>query len=191
MKTILIYPSMLGLIISLIISCTKQEDPTVIDTADVEFLQFEKSESGSTEGTILYSDWVKTEFSNSSIYGSEQWHLPHIPNELLNLEKDLVIIFAKRNHLFQLPMAAPTSNEYYTTDFGQYSKGVLGWIRVYAYDWETQPLNDIFFGVNTDAMFRVMIVPGQKLFDLSSKGTVIAFENMSYEEIAIKFNIPD
>ena len=190
MKPISNFLFILGLSISLTISCAKEEEPIVVDPEGAEFLQFKKSESGSTAGTILYSNWVKTEFSNSSLFGSEQWHLPYIPNDLLNLEKDLVIIFAKRNNLFQLPMAAPTSNEYYTTDFGHYYKGILAWIRVYANDWQTQPLNDIFFGANTDAMFRVMIVPGEKHFELGSKGAV-GLNEMSYKEIVAMFNIPD
>tara|TARA_R110002020_G_scaffold122487_8_gene278108 strand:- start:79853 stop:80119 length:267 start_codon:yes stop_codon:yes gene_type:complete len=87
-------------------------------------------------------------------------------------------------------MTSPTSNEHYTTDFGKYPKGALASIRVYAFNWQTEPLNDIFFGANTEAMFRVVIVPGEKMFDLSSTNS-IHIESFTYEEWANRFNIPD
>ena len=171
-------------------SCSKNEESPIEENIDGTYLQFSTSTSKDQNDMVLYSNWVKTEFPQSSNFGSVQWHLPYIPNELLNLDQDLVVIFAKRNHLFQLPMTAPTSNEHYTTDFGKYPKGVLSTIRVYAYDWQTEPLNDIFFGANTEAMFRVVIVPGEKMFELSSTNSK-TIESFTYEELASRFNIPD
>ena len=171
-------------------SCTKSEESPIEENIDGTYLQFSTTTGNEQNDIVLYSNWVKTEFPKSSNFGSVQWHLPYIPNELLNLDQDLVLIFAKRNHLFQLPMTAPTSNEHYTTDFGKYPKGILASVRVYAYNWQTEPLNDIFFGTNTEAMFRVVIVPGEKMFELSSSNS-IAIESFTYEELASRFNIPD
>lgn len=181
--------ALLGLVFSTT-SCTKSEEILIEENIDGTYLQFSTSTSKDQNDVVLYSNWVKTEFPKSSNSGSLQWHLPYIPNELLNLDQDLVVIFAKRNHLFQLPMTAPTSNEHYTTDFGKYPKGVLASIRVYAFNWQTEPLNDIFFGANTEAMFRVVIVPGEKMFELSSNNS-ITIESFTYEDLASKFNIPD
>ena len=171
-------------------SCSKSEEILVEESIDGTYLQFSTSKSNDQNDMVLYSNWVKTEFPQSSNFGSLQWHLPYIPNELLNLDQDLVLIFAKRNHLFQLPMTAPTSNEHYTTDFGKYAKGVLASIRVYAFNWQTEPLNDIFLGTNTEAMFRVVIVPGEKMFELSSTDSK-TIESFTYDELASRFNIPD
>ncbi|WP_097441946.1 hypothetical protein [Sediminicola luteus] len=172
----------------LCLSCSKTEEEAPLE--DVSYLQFETKTN--TNGTkVLYSEWVDSELPNSSVYGAAFCDLPKVKKSLFDIDRDLVMFFAKRNSIMPLPVSIPVSREHYMVEMAPHLwyNIYIPRIRVTATDWETEPLDDIFFSPNNNTKFRIMIIPGNTPFP--SKGTPRPdFTKMDYAEICNYFGIP-
>ncbi len=173
-------------IASLILGCSKEETP-IDQTPQGTFLTFTTVSNGKQNNTVLYSKWIPSQFPNSSQNSSEVFSLPLINSKFLNLEKDVILVYGKRNNIFSLPVTMPQDAESYIVELIKVANGTSTRLRVTSL--LLDPLQDIFFRPSANAEFRVVIVPGEKLFGLSSKGPS-DLGKMTYREIVEHFSIP-
>ena len=153
----------LGLLLTCLGSCSKEE-PEFANLEDGEYLQFNTVVDKSQNSTVLYSNWVPTGFPETSLSGAEFFDLPLIKKSLFDSEKDLVIVYGKRNSVMPLPLTIPQDSESYMVELAPVEKGTIVRIRVAATNWATEALQTIFFRPSMNSKFRVVIVPGEKLF---------------------------
>ncbi|WP_273568794.1 hypothetical protein [Maribacter halichondriae] len=172
-------------ILILTLSCSKEEtQPEEIEEGT--FLTFETKKKGNS--TVLYSKWITSQFPNSSLNSSEIWNLPLIKNSYLDLEKDLILVYGRRNNIFPLPVTMPQDAESYIIEFIPVALGIIPRLRVTSLD--LSGLQDIFFRPSAGAEFRVVIVPSEKLLPLKS-GKMQDYQKMTYHELADYFNITE
>lgn len=168
----------------LLLACSK-ENITGEEAAQEVYLKFDtNSKSGST---VLYSNWIKSEFPTGSQNNSEFFSLPFIKKKFFDADKDLLFVYGKRNNIFNLPVTIAASLESYSVELMPNPFATTVRLRVSSID--LAPLQNIFFRATAESQFRVIIVPSEKLLGLKSKKTV-DFEKMTYKEIAEYFGIP-
>ncbi|MEM8509127.1 MAG: hypothetical protein AAF717_14945 [Bacteroidota bacterium] len=166
------------------VSCSKEND--VEEIPDEAFLTFKTTPEGNS--SVLYSKWIPSQFPVSSQNSSEIFDLPLIHNKFFDLEKDVILVYARRNNIFSLPVTLPLDVESYSVELLQGAKGTTTRLRVTAL--QLAPLQDIFFNPNFDAAFRVVIVPSEKLLPLKSKATT-DFQKMTYEAFRTRFGLAE
>ncbi len=168
----------------LLASCSKEGE--VEEVLDGEFLAFNTVTKGN--GTVLYSKWISSQFPNSSVNSSEFFNLPMIKNGLFNPQKDVIMVYGRRNTIFTLPVTMPQDTESYMIEILAVVNGTTVRLRVTSLD--LSALQDIFFRPSANAAFRVVIIPGEKLLGLKANVSK-NFEKMSYEDIVEQFDIPN
>jgi len=182
MKRIKYIASIILFSLLLSVSCSKENDPE--EVVDGAFLTFKTTTNNNS--TILYSKWIPSQFPNSSQNSSEIFDLPLIKNNFFNPEKDLIIVYGKRNNIFPLPVTMPQDAESYSVELLQGINGTTTRLRVTSL--LLDPLQDIFFNPNFNATFRVVIVPSEKVLSLKSADR-LDFQKMTYEELASYFEL--
>jgi|GEM_PF-4332483 len=170
--------------LTLFVSCSKENSTE--EGFDETFLTFKTSTKGNS--TVLYSKWIPSQFPNSSQNSSEIFNLPLIKNGLFNPEQDVIVVYARRNNIFPLPVTMPENAESYSIELLQGVNGTTTRLRVTSL--LLDPLQDIFFNPNFNSTFRIVIVPGEKLLPLKSKATA-AFQKIPYEALASHFALPE
>lgn len=168
------------------VSCSKDEAVEDVEE-QAEFLKFKIASK--TNGTVLYSNWLKSQFPTSSLNNSEFFSLAHIQKEFFDADKDLMLVYGKRNTIFNLPVTIPASLESYSVELITSIPGVT-MVRLRVSSLDLAALQNIFFRATAEAQFRVVIIPGEKLIDLNSKHSA-DFENMSYQELHDYFELPE
>ncbi len=172
-------------IASLMMACSKESD-SLEEPLQSTYLKFAKASNNKDK--VLYSDWLKSQFPTSSSNNTEFFNLPLIQNKFLDLDKDLMLVYGKRNSIFNLPVTIPASLESYAVELLPGPIGTTTRLRVSSLD--LSQLQDIFFRSTAEAQFRVIIIPGEKLLSIKSK-SLVNFEKMTYEEIATYFRISE
>lgn len=188
MKTFKIVFATLLFVLSFLSSCTKSDESQTPYVESKE-LKFTSATSKNQNSTVLYSDWIASGFPNSSLSGAEFFDIPLIKKEYFDSDKDLLIVYGKRNSVMQLPVTIPTSSESYMVELAPSTNGTIPRLRVTSLHWATEALQDIFFRPEKKAKFRVVIISGNKLIGLKSSNRP-KFQKMTYEEITSYFEIP-
>lgn len=166
-------------------SCSKESASSEESVQEV-YLKFKNISNNKDK--VLYSNWLKSQFPTSSLNNTEFFNLPLIQNKFLDLDKDLVLVYGKRNNIFNLPVTIPASLESYAVELISGPMGTTTRLRVSSLD--LSPLQDIFFRSTAEAQFRVIIIPGEKLLSLKSE-TAVNFEKMTYLELSRYFGLPE
>lgn len=167
-------------------SCSKEEIIAEEEATQEVYLKF--NTNGKNESPVLYSDWLKSEFPTSSQNNSEFYNLPTINSTFFDADKDLMFVYGKRNNIFNVPVTIASSLESYSVELLPFPFTTIVRLRVSSID--LAPLQNIFFRATAESQFRIVIVPGEKLLNLSSKGAV-DFKKMTYQELIAYFDIPE
>ena len=168
----------------LLVSCSTES--AAEEVLDGEFLTFKTATKHNS--TVLYSKWIASQFPNSSLNSSEFFNLPLIKNSLFNPQKDVIMVYGRRNTIFTLPVTMPQDAESYMVEVVAGVNGTTTRLRVTSLD--LSALQDIFFRPSANAEFRVVIIPGEKLLGLKSS-VFKNFEKMTYEQFTDHFELTE
>ncbi|MGD1840285.1 MAG: hypothetical protein ACFB0B_05225 [Thermonemataceae bacterium] len=154
--------------------------------------QGEQGEQGSEgpAGTanVIYSDWIESELGDDTQSPRDGFDIGELSSDEYNIETDLLLVYGRRltfgvNGIYPLPHLDITGDHFYS--FLYNTMGNVLTVEVSTTD--STPVDGGFFDE-----FRYVIIPGGvPAGGDNARGLQPDYQNMSYEEIATLFNIPE
>ncbi|MEM9983413.1 MAG: hypothetical protein AAF734_13025 [Bacteroidota bacterium] len=137
---------------------------------------------------VIYSEWIDSELNGSTLSISQEMMLAQLSTEEYNSERDVLLVYGRAVSLagtstdYALPYLHTSDDEYYFFRLSSESE-----LSVRGENTNASSFNGNFFNE-----FRYVIIPGGvPVGAANARGLQPDYQNMSYDEIATLFNIPE